>query len=142
MSPHWAAELEGRPIEPERLVAAARAAPGFVVCEGVGGLLVPLTPGYSVRDLAVDLGLPLVIAARTGLGTINHTLLTVEAARTAGLAVAGIVMTPWPAEPEPIEVSNRETVQRLAGVAVTGLAPTAPDRLAGAGEELVTMLVG
>ena len=49
----------------------------------------PLTPGYLVRDLAVDLGLPLVIAARTGLGTINHTLLTIEAARAAGLTRGG-----------------------------------------------------
>ena len=69
----------------------------MLVCEGVGGLLVPLTPGYLVRDLALDLGLPVVVAARTGLGTINHTLLTVEAARAAGLSVAGVVMTPWPA---------------------------------------------
>ena len=91
------------------------------MAEGVGGLLVPLTPGYLVRDLAVDLGLPVVIAARTGLGTINHTLLTVEAARAAGLEVAGVVMTPWPATPEPIEVSNVETVERLSGVQVTGL---------------------
>ena len=45
----------------------------------------PITPGYLVRDLALDLGLPLLIAARTGLGTINHTLLTIEAARSAGL---------------------------------------------------------
>ena len=60
------------------------------MCEGVGGLLVPITPGYLVRDLAVDLALPLVIAARTGLGTINHTLLTIEAARAAGPAA-------WPA---------------------------------------------
>jgi dethiobiotin synthetase len=128
--------LSGRPIEPERLVAAARAADGFVVCEGVGGLLVPLTTGYSVRDLAVDLGLPLVVAARTGLGTINHTLLTVEAARAVGLEVAGIVMTPWAGEPEPIEVSNRETVERLAGVAVSGLPATTPDALAAAGAAL------
>ena len=106
------------------------------MCEGVGGLLVPLTPGYSVRDLAVDLGLPLVIAARTGLGTINHTLLTVEAARAAGLDVAGIVMTPWPDEPEPIEASNRETLERLAGVPVSGLPATAPGSLANAGAAL------
>ena len=64
-------------------LAAARAHE-LLVCEGVGGLLVPITPGYLVRDLAIDLGLPLVVAARTGLGTINHTLLTVEAARTGG----------------------------------------------------------
>jgi dethiobiotin synthetase len=136
VSPHWAAELQGQPIEPERLVAAARAARGFVVCEGVGGLLVPLTPGYSVRDLAVDLGLPIVVAARTGLGTINHTLLTVEAARAVGLEVAGIVMTPWPDEPEPIEVSNRDTVERLAGVPVSGLPTTTPGSLANAGAAL------
>ncbi len=67
--------------------AARDAAAGAdaLVCEGVGGLLVPLCPDYLVRDLAVDLGLPLVIAASPGLGTINHTLLTIEAARAAGL---------------------------------------------------------
>ena len=54
------------------------------MCEGVGGLLVPITPGYLVRDLAIDLELPVVVVARTGLGTINHTLLTVEAARAGG----------------------------------------------------------
>jgi dethiobiotin synthetase len=136
VSPHWAAELADRPIEPEHLLAVARAAPGFVVCEGVGGLLVPLTPGYSVRDLAVDLGLPMVVAARTGLGTINHTLLTVEAARAVGLEVAGIVMTPWPDEPEAIEASNRETLARLAGVPVSGLPATTPGTLAEAGAAL------
>lgn len=139
VSPHWAAELEGRPLDPQRLLAEARAAgqrAGTLVCEGVGGLLVPLTSGYSVRDLAVDLGLPVVVAARTGLGTINHTLLTVEAARTAGLTVAGIVMTPWPDEPEPIELSNRETVERLASVPVSGLAVATPATLAEAGAAL------
>jgi dethiobiotin synthetase len=136
VSPHYAAELAGERIDPARLVELARAGEGTLVCEGVGGLMVPLTTGYLVRDLAVDLGLPLVIAARTGLGTINHSLLTVEAARAAGLRVAGIVMTPWPPEPEAIEVSNRETVERLAGVPVSGLAPTSPEKLAQAGAAL------
>ena len=98
--------------------------------------MVPITPGYLVRDLAVDLGLPLVIATRTGLGTINHTLLTIEAARAAGLTPAGVVMTPWPAEPEPIELSNRATVERLGGVPVSGLPPTHPGSLAEAGAAL------
>ena len=91
ISPHLAAELAGEEIDPARLLAAARAAAAgadALVCEGVGGLLVPLTPRYLVRDLAVDLGLPLVVAASPGLGTINHTLLTIEAARAAGLEVA------------------------------------------------------
>jgi dethiobiotin synthetase len=139
VSPHYAAQLAGQTIEPARLVEAARSAAGddrLLVAEGVGGLLVPITPGYLVRDLALDLALPLLIVARTGLGTINHTLLTIEAARTAGLGVAGVVMTPWPATPEPIEVSNRETVERLGGVAVTGLPVTDPDSLAQAGSHL------
>ena len=135
VSPHYAAELAGEAIEPARILAVARAHERLV-CEGVGGLMVPITPGYLVRDLAVDLGLPVVIAARTGLGTINHTLLTIEAARAAGLTVAGVVMTPWPSEPEPIERSNRETVERLGGVAVHGMPPADPDSLAAAGASL------
>ena len=138
LSPHYAAELAGETIEPGRLLEAARGVgtDRVLIAEGVGGLLVPITPGYLVRDLAIDLGLPLLIAARTGLGTINHTLLTVEAARAAGLAVVGVVMTPWPAEPEPIEASNRATVERLAGVPVSGLPATDPDSLARAGSHL------
>jgi dethiobiotin synthetase len=138
VSPHYAAEMAGVTIEPAQLVSAARAAAAdrVLVAEGVGGLLVPLTTGYLVRDLAVDLGLPVVVAARTGLGTISHTLLTVEAARAAGLHVCGIVMTPWPATPEPIEVSNVETVSRLSGVQVTGLPRTTRERLADAGSAL------
>jgi dethiobiotin synthetase len=135
VSPHYAAELSGEVIEPARILAAARAH-DRLVCEGVGGLMVPITPGYLVRDLAVDLGLPVVIAARTGLGTINHTLLTIEAARATGLKVAGVVMTPWPSEPEPIEASNRAAVERLGRVAVHGLPPTDPASLAAAGASL------
>jgi dethiobiotin synthetase len=110
LSPHLAAELAGETIEPARLVATARglsAGADVLIAEGVGGLLVPITTGYLIRDLARDLGMPVVVAARTGLGTINHSLLTVEAARAVGLEVVGIVMTPWPAEPAAIEHSNR-----------------------------------
>jgi dethiobiotin synthetase len=139
LSPHYAAELAGETIEPALLVAAVRGAAlhaDAVVCEGVGGLLVPITPGYLVRDLAVDLGLPLVVAARTGLGTINHTLLTVESARAAGLAVAGVVMTPWTSRPAQIEAANRAAIERLGGVPVSGLPPTSPRSLAAAGRSL------
>jgi dethiobiotin synthetase len=135
VSPHLAAELADVTIEPAELVAAARAHE-LIVCEGVGGLLVPITTGYLVRDLAIDLGLPVVIAARTGLGTINHTLLTVEAARAGGLHVAAVVMTPWPDDPTPIERSNRATVEQLGDVRVGGLPRTSPDRLADAGAAL------
>ena len=111
--------MAGERIEPARLLEAARAAAAgadALVCEGVGGLLVPLSRDYSVRDLAVDLALPLVVAASPGLGTINHTLLTIEAARAAGLRSRSVVLTPWPARPSPIEESNRETIASLGDV--------------------------
>jgi dethiobiotin synthetase len=135
VSPHLAAELAGITIEPADLVRAARTH-DLLVCEGVGGLLVPITAGYLVRDLAVDLALPVVIAGRPGLGTINHTLLTVEAARAAGLRVAGVVLTPWPAEPTAMERSNRATIERLGRVPVSGLPFTTPEALAEAGAPL------
>ncbi len=139
VSPHYAAELTNTTVDPTHIRAAAQQAgdrADTLICEGVGGLLVPLTPDYSVRDLAIDLALPLVVVGRTGLGTINHTLLTVEAARVAGLRVAGIVLTPWPEHPEPIERSNRATIEQLSGVPVSGLPPTTPPKLAEAGATL------
>jgi dethiobiotin synthetase len=135
VSPHFAAELAGATIEPAHLLEVARRHE-LLVCEGVGGLMVPITTGYLVRDLAVDLALPVVVAARTGLGTINHTLLTIEAARSAGLTVARVVLTPWPDDPVPIERSNRATIEQLGGVPVSGLPPTEPGSLAAAGERL------
>ena len=143
VSPHLAAELEGTPIEPAELVALARdAAAGAdsVVVEGVGGLLVPITPGYLVRDYARELGLPVVVAARPGLGTINHTLLTLEAARAVALELRAVVLTPWPQAPSALERSNRATIERLGRVPVRTLArierPDA-DLLAAAGAALI-----
>jgi dethiobiotin synthetase len=123
-SPHLAAAMAGEEIDPARLREAAReAATGAdaLVCEGVGGLLVPLAANYSVRNLAVDLGYPLVIAASPGLGTINHTLLTVEVARAVGLEVGVVVLTPWPEQPSEIERSNRDTIAALGAVEVRTL---------------------
>ena len=119
VSPHLAATLAGAQVERSLVVRAARrAAAGCdaLVAEGVGGLLVPLERDYLVRDFAVDLGLPLVIAARPALGTINHTLLTLESARSVGLEVAAVVLTPWPDAPGEIEVSNEQTIVSVGGV--------------------------
>lgn len=142
VSPHLAAELAGRAIdvgELERQILAAGADGDLLVVEGVGGLLVPLSDGYDVRRLARSLRLPLLIAARPGLGTINHTLLTLEAARSAGLEVTAVVLTPWPESPGVIETSNRATIAALGGVAVEVLRSVAradADLLAGAAESL------
>jgi dethiobiotin synthetase len=123
-SPHLAAVLAGEEIDPERLRQAARAAAegaDAIVCEGVGGLLVPLSPTYLVRDLAADLGYPLGIVAAPGLGTINHTLLTIESARAAGLEVAAVVLNPWPEDPTAIESDNHKTIARFGDVPVETL---------------------
>jgi dethiobiotin synthetase len=139
VSPHLAAELAGEQVEPLALAREARERAekaDALVCEGIGGLMVPITGGFLVRDLAVELDMPLVIAAQTGLGTINHTLLTIEAARGAGLNVTGVVMTPWPSDPDDIQANNRETIGRLGDVGVYGLPETSPDKVAEAGADL------
>jgi dethiobiotin synthetase len=123
VSPHLAAAMAGEHVDPARLLAAgfAAASAGPAIVEGVGGLLTPLADGYTVCDYARALGLPVLIAARPGLGTINHTLLTVAAARAARLELRAVVLTPWPARPSRLERSNRETIARMAGVEVAGL---------------------
>ena len=133
----------GRRADRSRAAARSRAAPprdgaDVLVCEGVGGLLVPLTLGYLVRDFARELGLPIVIAADPGLGTINHTLLTIEAARAVGLEVALVVLTPWPDDPSVVERSNRDAIERLGSVRVE----TLPELDLGAPESWPTLRPG
>jgi dethiobiotin synthetase len=124
VSPHLAGALADERLDSAQLIANARAAgerSGTLIVEGVGGLLVPLCDDFTVSDLAVELGLPLLIAAQPGLGTINHTLLTLHAARTAGLDVLAVVLTPWSDRPSAMELSNSLTIERLGAVEVCRL---------------------
>lgn len=124
VSPHLAAQLAGERIDPVDLVTRARMASNdkaTLIVEGVGGLMAPLADDYTVRDLAVALKLPLLIAARPGLGTINHTLLTLQGARAAGLDVRAVVLTPWPEQPNEMERSNRDTIARMGDIEVAAL---------------------
>ena len=125
VSPHLAAELAGHAIDVGALLDGLRGA-GPVIVEGIGGLLVPLAEGWDVRRLARELRLGVVVAARPGLGTINHTLLTIEAARAADLDLRAVVLTPWPAEPGVLERSNLTTIERLGEIEVATLA-TVPE---------------
>jgi dethiobiotin synthetase len=126
LAPVVAARRRGGRLEPAEVERAVDAALGWwldradvMVVEGVGGLLTPLAEGTTVADLAIRLDYPLVVVARRGLGTLNHTLLTVEAARRRGLRIAGVVLNgPCPTvEGEALaEATNAgELARRLAG---------------------------
>jgi dethiobiotin synthetase len=101
VAPVVAVRHEHRPLDYEAISRSYRHIvdnSDFVIVEGIGGLLVPMTDKYNVADLAKEFGLPVVIVGRTGLGTINHTLLTLEAARARDLKVAGIVLNGYSAD--------------------------------------------
>jgi dethiobiotin synthetase len=138
VSPHLAAALAGSEIDVPALIDDLHAVPATLIVEGIGGLLVPIADGWDVRRLARELGLGVVVAARPGVGTISHTLLTLEAARSAGLDVRAVVLTPWPAQASEVERSNAATIERLGEIEVATLAQVdlAPQALAAAGETL------
>lgn len=95
VAPMIAARIEKNKINVQRITYAYRKLCDlheFLVVEGIGGASVPITKDYSVADLIVELGLPAVIVARPGLGTINHTLLTVEALKNRGIETIGIII--------------------------------------------------
>jgi dethiobiotin synthetase len=100
-SPLAAARAENRSIDFVRLnqeIETVRGKYSHFAVEGVGGWRVPLAPGYEVRDWARDLAYPVLVVARGTLGTLNHTQLTVESIRAAGLTCAGIVVNAGPSE--------------------------------------------
>ncbi|MGH2905968.1 MAG: dethiobiotin synthase [Solirubrobacterales bacterium] len=141
VSPHLAAQQEGTRIEPTILKGAFdRAAAGAdaIVCEGVGGLLVPLSvsPRLTVLDLIKQHGLPVVVASHPGLGTISDTCLTVDRLTAEGVRVAAVVLSPWPEEPDAIQVSNRDTLSELLDPPLYVLPATTPGALAEAAKDL------
>ena len=99
------------------MIRAADAPDRLTLVEGAGGLLVELgADGVTLRDLARRLGAPVLVVVRAGLGTLNHTALTLEALATQGLSCAGLVIGSWPNDPGPAEVSNRAELAQLAPV--------------------------
>lgn len=119
LSPHLAARLAGEEIELEplaRLGAAQRGSAGLVV-EGAGGALAPINDSQLMVDLIASLALPAVVVARSGLGTINHTLLTLEALRRRSLRVAGVVMV------GEVNKENRAAIEHYGLAPVLGEAP-------------------
>jgi dethiobiotin synthase len=119
VSPHLAARLSGRPIDLVALVASVRAesASSRWIVEGAGGVMFPIGDAAIMADLIVMLGLPAIVVARTTLGTINHTLLTIEALRRRAIPTAGVVMVGAP------NADNREAIERYGRVHVIGEMP-------------------
>jgi dethiobiotin synthase len=128
VSPHLAARLEGRRIDvPSLLSLVPKSSATNWLVEGAGGALVPVNESALMVDLMAALGLPVLIVARTRLGTINHTLLTIEAVRARQLDVAGILMVGTP------DAENRAAIETYGDVSVVGelpfLDPLTPETL-------------
>lgn len=125
-SPHLAGELEHREIDPERIIAAYREIAQryeVLIVEGVGGLLVPLRRDLLLADLLGRLKLPTIIVARSGLGTINHTLLTIEAMHARQIPITGIIFTDTTEVDELLVQDNIKTIGTTGQVEVLGRLP-------------------
>ncbi len=121
LAPSLAAELAGTVIDIDGLVSSAKELLEryeFVIVEGAGGLMVPLRDTFMVGDLARRIGLPLLTVCRAGLGTINHTLLTLQAARAWGLEPAGVVVNGMPDLPGLAEQHAPAMLAELGSVEV------------------------
>lgn len=133
LAPLVAARAEGRTIELEPILARARELAReheLLLVEGAGGLLVPLAEGLDLADLALALGLPLVVVARAALGTVNHTLLTIEAARARGLEIAGVVLN---GKSDESTADNAALIEAGSGVRVLAHIPRLADPADAAG---------
>ncbi len=130
LAPLTAANIAGKRIDLDVIKSCFHklsTAHDTVIVEGAGGLLVPITDGYLMSDLAFDLGLSVILVARPGLGTLNHTLLTLESARVRGLKVMGIIINQFPAKPGFAERTNPELILRMTGVPILGVIPFDPE---------------
>ena len=128
LAPNVAAAIEGQPVDLEAIFDAYSRLSDhgeMVVVEGIGGLLCPITDDFWVVHFARMIDLPVVIVARAGLGTINHTLLTLHAARAAGLRIAGVVVNRYPvgARPDQAEATNPNQIAQRGNVDVLVMVP-------------------
>ena len=115
VAPSVASELEGVKIEPERIKERIRelsACHPFLVVEGAGGIMVPITWSYTYLELASELSLPTVVVALNKLGVINHTLLTVEVLKSRGVEVKAVVLNSFKKEDESFD-TNYQSLKRL-----------------------------
>jgi dethiobiotin synthetase len=131
LAPLPASEIEGTPVDFEKIrkeYGALSQKYDVVVVEGIGGLLVPIRKDYFVLDLARDFGLPVIVVSRPGLGTINHTMLSVNYAIKEGLTVAGIIINySRPPDGSPPENTNPDVIKKISPVPIIGIFPYLKD---------------
>ncbi|GAW94086.1 dethiobiotin synthase [Calderihabitans maritimus] len=140
LAPAVAARLEGVEVRKEIILERFRKLEGrheLMLVEGAGGLMVPLSEDTLVAHLARDLGLPLLVVARPNLGTINHTLLTVAAARQIGLEVAGIVINGYRDRGDYGEKTNPGLIEYWSQIPILGIIP---HLAADSTEEVISLL--
>jgi dethiobiotin synthetase len=129
VSPHYAARLEGQFIEITKIrnkLENLKRKYDHIIIEGCGGLAVPLTDdGYMQYDLIQDLKAPVILVAKSGLGTINHTLLTVESALSKNIPVKGIILNNY--KGTDMENDNAETIRKFSKIPVLGMVPRIKD---------------
>lgn len=131
LAPSVAAQIEKREVPVDQIHKAYRELQkhyDFIIVEGTGGLLVPITQDYFVTNLIREMNLPLVIVARNALGSINHTLLTVDAAIVRGFEIRGIIFNKVPlVNVSMVETSNPKVISEATGVPILGSLPHMED---------------
>ena len=146
LAPPVAARLEGRTVDERQLHSTVQWWTGRVdllLIEGVGGLLCPLTEDKTIADFAATLNVPLLIVARASLGTINHTLLTIEVARSRKLPIAGVILNDSTGNVDPdAALMNAEEISRRGDVAVLTIVQRGQtggllDAISGSGRSLI-----
>ncbi len=120
-SPHLSARLDGITIDPRRISQKIAAIDGPLLVEGAGGIYVPLNEQDMILDLMQLLALPVILVARSGLGTINHTLLSIQALRQAGINLYGVIMN------GPLNPENRRAIETFGSTRVITEIPSLCD---------------
>jgi len=126
-SPYQAAQMAGIKIQTSTLLEKFKVLQSrhdMMLVEGVGGLLVPITPGYDVSDLALETKLPLIIVSRLRIGTLNHTLLTINAAKQKGLKIKGFILNQQESgELNNVEKQQGKLIEEFSGIPMLGTCP-------------------
>ncbi len=139
LAPDRAAKSESRLVDESLLVDGWKwwlNRVDYLLVEGVGGLLSPVSENFLVADLALQIGYPLLIVADAGLGTINHTLLTIEAARNRGLKIAAVLLNHASPQKDESAAFNREDLSLRTKVPILGEVDYCTERLKSRNEVL------